>query len=257
MANGKKVQPWYPANDVEAEKAARGDAYQGVDGNFYQHEDMPKASAKNPPEAVADAAAGMTAQSTVDNVAPELTAPGAPEGSAAITDVDPVSKIVTLEPHLQATADDLDVIAAEEAAKLATSAPPSLDNTTSHRKATPGGPTNPSYDADEMDSTGENAKTDGIPGPRGADRPADVMSDDERAQIALKHDEKLRKGMSPTHSIDSTGKPKGEFEIQQMGHDKHGARIPDRVLYDEPVEKHATMVGPRGAGAPKDSFHKK
>lgn len=247
MANGKKVQPWYPANDVEAEKAARGDAYQGVDGNFYQHQDMPKASVKNPPEVVPAADPADDEEAELEQPQRDLT----PASDMAAQSTAPAVN------ESGPSAEDLDALAAEEAAKLATSAPPSLDNTTSHRKATPGGPTNPSYDADEMDSTGENAKTDGIPGPRGADRPADVMSDDERAQIALKHEEKLRKGMSPTHSIDSTGKPKGEFEIEQMGHDKHGARIPDRVLYDEPVQKHVPMVGPRGAGAPKDSFHKK
>lgn len=231
MANG---QPWYPANDVEAEKASRGEAYQGKDGEFYQHEDMPKASPKNPPAPAEPAAAEVAAETPAPH--PHATPPATRESGP--------------------TAADLDAVAAEEAINLATSAPASTISAPAP-KPTPGGPINPSYDADKYDSTGENLKQDGPLGPRGVNRPGDVMSDDERAQIAVKQEGKLRKGMSPTHSIDSVGKPKGSFKTVAQGHDKHGAKVPDKIDYTQPTEVHVPMVGPRGAGAPKDTFHKK
>lgn len=127
----------------------------------------------------------------------------------------------------------------------------------SFRKPTLGGPTNPSYDADKLDSTGENEKSGEVLGPRGADKPGDVMSDDERAAIAKKREDRLAKGMSPTHSTDSTGNPKGHFATIPQGNDKHGARIPDEIDYSTVVEPHLPTLGPRGPGAPKDTFHKK
>lgn len=127
----------------------------------------------------------------------------------------------------------------------------------SFRKPTLGGPTNPSYDADKLDSTGKNEKSGEVLGPRGADKPGDVMSDDERAAIAKKREDRLAKGMSPTHSTDSTGNPKGHFATIAQGNDKHGARIPDEIDYSTVVEPHLPALGPRGPGAPKDTFHKK
>ena len=179
------------------------------------------------------------------------------------------------------SAEDLDAVAAEDAARGATAAPdpgsaepvigprgtqappdtflapPSLENSASYRKAIPGGPTNPSYDSDKFDSTGQNEKDASPVGPRGANRPADVMNDDERKQIADKQEQKLRSGMSPTHSIDSIGRPKGVFATEAQGVDKHGMRVPDAVDYQDPVEAHEPMVGPRGVGAQKDTFHGK
>lgn len=127
----------------------------------------------------------------------------------------------------------------------------------SFMKPTLGGPTNPSYDADKLDSTGENEKSGEVLGPRGVDKPGDVMSDDERAAIAKKREDRLAKGMSPTHSTDSTGNPKGHFATIPQGNDKHGARIPDEIDYSTVIEPHLPTLGPRGPGAPKDTFHKK
>lgn len=173
----------------------------------------------------------LTEQPTIEDVAPELTVPDAPVGSAVITAVDVETKTVTFTP--------IPLI------------PPSF------RKPTLGGPTNPSYDADKLDSTGENEKSGEVLGPRGADKPGDVMSDDERAAIAKKREDRLAKGMSPTHSTDSTGNPKGHFATIPQGNDKHGARIPDEIDYSTVVEPHLPTLGPRGPGAPKDTFHKK
>lgn len=195
---------------------------------------------------------------------PAAAAP-APAPPAAIADeTNAVTGPFDLEAHATPpavsesgpSADDLDAMAAEEAAKLATSAPPSAENTTSHRQAVPGGPTNPSYDADKLDSTGENVKLDGIPGPRGVNLPLDVMGAGEREKIEQKREQRLAQGMSSTDSVDSTGKRKGHFETSPQGRDKHGMRLPDAVDYSAPVEEHAAMVGPRGQGAPKDTFHR-
>ena len=210
MANGKKQQGWYPANVDEEAKAARGEVYQGQDGEFYQHENMPKASPKNPPEPVASA-------------------------------VPP--------PSNQPSAADLDAVAAEEAVKEATAPAIKL------APAVTGGLA-PDFDTDKFDSTGKNVK-DGSPiAPRGADKPADVMTDAERAAIVTKQEARLAKGMPNTSMVDSIGKPKGAFKTVAQGLDKHGARIPDKVDYAQPVEAHNPVHGPRGKGAPKDTFHK-
>jgi len=232
LANGTKQQNWSPANAAELEKAERGEVYRGLDGKFYQHENMPKASPKNPPAAVqpGDPPAAPRPQT---QATPPATRESGPSSA------------------------DLDAVAAEEAAKHATAAPPSLEAPPSSAKPVPGGPTNPSYDADKYDSTGKNAKKDATPGPRGDNRPADVMSDDERAAVATKQETRLAQGMSSTHSIDSTGKPKGSFETVPQGLDKHGARLPDKVDYAKPVAPVPAQVGPRGQGAPKDTFHRK
>ncbi len=233
MANGKKVQPWFPANDTEAVKADAGKPYQGVDGNFYVHEDMASASAKNPPAPAAPEAASPSPDDPESHATPPAVSESGP------------------------SADDHEDAAAAEAEKLADSAPPSVENSTSHRKPIPGGPTDPSYDADKFDSTGKGEKQDGQLGPRGVNKPLDAMSEEERAELPTKQEERLRKGMSPTHSIDSVGKPKGVFAVKPQGLDKHGARIPDAIDYEHPIEPHVPMVGPRGKGAPKDTFHKK
>ena len=224
MANGKKQQGWYPANDVEGEKAAQGDVYQGQDGEYYQHENMPKASPKNPPapapEPVAD-----------DSKKPE-TGPGAPQAS-------------TYPP----SAADL-----ETAPKPAAVAPPAAP---SFMKPAPVAPRNVDYDADNLDSTpAHNPKDGSLIAPRGVNRPPDVMSEQEKADVADKQEAKRRVGMAVTHSVDSVGKPKGEFKTTPQGNDQHGMRIPDKVDYSNVVEAHNPVVGPRGAGAPKDTFHK-
>lgn len=81
MASGAKSMNWTPKNDTEEAKALKGEAYQGQDGKFYQHENMSKASPKNPPAAAAAVVAD---------------APKAPSSA------------------------DLDAVAAEESAKQAT-----------------------------------------------------------------------------------------------------------------------------------------
>jgi hypothetical protein len=220
MANGTKAQGWTPANEVEAGKAVLGDVYKGMDGKFYQHENISKATPRNPPAPAPH---------------PQATPPATKESGPSSA--------------------DLDAVAAEEAAKHATAAPPSLVSPPAP-KAAPGGPTNPSYDADKLDSTGKNEKSGVTPGPRGVNQPADVMSDEERAQAGIQQEARLSKNMSSTHSVDSIGAKKGAFEVTPQGLDKHGARIPDKVDYDKPVDPLPAQVGPRGIGAPKDTFHK-
>jgi hypothetical protein len=231
MGNGKKaqmVQPWFPANDVEAEKAAQGEVYQGVDGQRYQHQDMPKASPKNPPDPVTPPAPSEPN--------PHATPPAMNESGPTVPELGPRGDDAPADSHI-------------EPLKAPEPSP-------SFRPAIPGGPTNPSYDADKMDSTGKGEK-DGAPvGPRGVNRPGDVMSDADRAQIAVKAEEKLRKGMSSTDSVDSIGTPKGSFETIDQGLNQHGMRNPDKVDFDSPVEAHQPMVGPRGKGVPKDTFSK-
>jgi hypothetical protein len=202
MANGSKAMNWTPANDAEEAKAERGEVYQGKDGKFYQHENMPKASAKNPPASVE-------------------SAPKAP--SAA----------------------DLDAVAAEEAAKQATAAAPGAPST----KAV-------EADFDKVDSTGKNLKSGAIPGPKGKDAPPDVLSDAERSKIASAAEARISKNMANTHAVDSIGNKKGSFKVVPQGLDRNGAKIPDKVDYSKPVTPVAAQLGPRGSGAPKDTFHR-
>jgi hypothetical protein len=152
--------------------------------------------------------------------------------------------------------------------------PPSLPNTTSHRDGEKGGPTNPSLDTVRLDSLG-NAKTadvnrdpedpegktvpepvDGSEeiGPRGHGMPADVMTEAERQAKADAAEKKMQAGLAPTNTIDSRGDAKGAFKVIPQGNDKHGMRLPDKVT-SQIVEPVAAQVGPRGAGAPLDSFH--
>jgi hypothetical protein len=221
MAAAKKTPGWYPADDIQAEKAAQGEVYKGQDGEYYQHENMPTASPKNPP------------------------APAAP---APVADISKKPEAGPQTPPTPSAA-DLDAVAAEEAAKEATAAPVAP-------KQVLGGPQSPSYDSDKFDSTGKNVKTDPRPGPRGQNLPPDVMTDEERAASAKKAEAKLASGLASTHAIDSVGNKKGSFEVVPQGNDKHGARIPDEVDYSKPVQPVAAQVGPRGKNAPKDTFHR-
>jgi hypothetical protein len=215
MANGRKMG-WYPANADEEEKAAAGEPYQGLDGKFYRHENMPAATPKNPPAPVAPAAAAV----------PQPAPPPSSQPSAA----------------------DLDAVAAEEAVKQATAPPAKLPPTVTGGLA-------PDFDTDKFDSTGKSVK-DGSPiAPRGADKPPDVMTDAERAAVVRKQEAKLAKGMPNTSMVDSIGKRKGAFKVIPQGLDRNGARIPDKVDYSQPVEVHNPVHGPRGKGAPKDTFH--
>lgn len=113
----------------------------------------------------------------------------------------------------------------------------------------------PSLDSNAKDSLG-NLKENVVPlGPRGADTPPDVMTDAKKQAIADKVEARLKAGMSSTAKTDSTGKLKGSFAVTLRGNDKNGARYPDAVDYSKPLEAPPVHVGPRGAGAPQDSFH--
>lgn len=117
-----------------------------------------------------------------------------------------------------------------------------------------GGPTQPSLDSDKFDSLG-SAKADlGPIGPRGDGAPLDVMTEEDRVKVAQASEKRLQAGMSSTAHVDSVGNKKGEFEVKCEGHDKHGARIPDKVDFSKPTEA-VPMVGPRGKGAQPDTYH--
>lgn len=174
-------------------------------------------------------------------------------------------------PNLPTSA-DLDAVAAEVKAVEATNtpaaipdveeqkpashdaAPPSLPNTSSHIQGVKGGPLNPSLDSDKFDSLGE-PKEGGPVGPRGATLPLDVMTDADRQAVTDKQEARLKAGMSSTDHVDSRGNPQGAFKITPMGNNAMGARIPDHVDDSVLVEPNPPQVGPRGAGAPQDTFH--
>lgn len=107
-------------------------------------------------------------------------------------------------------------------------------------------------DTTKKDSLGNEKSDDRTFGAASA---PDSLTADERQANADVKDAQLRQGMASTVKKDSTGKPKGHFEVVPQGNDKHGARIPDKVNYSKPVEAPPVMVGPRGVGAAKDSFH--
>lgn len=135
------------------------------------------------------------------------------------------------------SAADLDVVAAEQKAKEATS-----------KVAV-------SLDPDKQDSLGNMKENVVAIGPRGADAPADLMTEADKQAARDKQDARLRVGMSSTVGKDSTGAAKGSFQVTPQGNDNHGMRLPDKVDYSKPVESPAAHVGPRGANAPQDCFH--
>ncbi|HLW79306.1 MAG TPA: hypothetical protein VKU44_06870 [Terriglobia bacterium] len=136
------------------------------------------------------------------------------------------------------------------------------------KKAIDGAPHNPSLDSDLVDSLGnpkseqamsedgksldpdklttvEKAGTAGRIGPRGKERPLDVMSAEEKQKLDAKREAALAKGMSSSAKTDSIGQLKGNFE------DAKKERSEDTRLESEHY-----MVGPRGKGAVNaDSFH--
>lgn len=183
-----------------------------------------------------------------------------------------------MTPHLPTSA-DLDAVAADQAAADATkgqphpqatpaahpqvedqtaqpgNAPDSLPNENSHRKPVQGGPTQPSLDTTEFDDMG-NKKTDAGPhGPRGVNLPADVQTEEQRQAAADAKEKVMQAGLAPTNAIDSRGELKGRFAVTPQGHDEHGMRLPDKVDTSKVLEPVAAHVGPRGSGAPLDSFH--
>lgn len=128
---------------------------------------------------------------------------------------------------------DLDAVAAEQAAKQATAGP----------------------DTSKVDSLG-NVKTDlRTFGPQGVGLPGDTQTAEQRKAADDARDAKLGENMPDTSAVDSVGSKKGHFAVIPQGFDKHGARIPDKVDWSTPIETVAQHAGPRGKGAPKDTFH--
>lgn len=172
------------------------------------------------------------------------------DSRVALTDIEVVKAAPTmadavnvgLDENVQAVKDHFDH-----------AAPDSLPNPTSHVKGIPGGPTQPSLDTDKFDDFGHEKK-DGPVGPRGHSLPQDSMLAEDRAAAAAKSEDDKKELYASTATQDSRGDQKGTFAVTPQGHDKHGMRIPDKVDYSKPVEPPA-QHGPRGNGAPKDSFH--
>ena len=134
-------------------------------------------------------------------------------------------------------------------------APDSLPNLASHRKPILGGPTQPSLDSDKFDGFGHaKDETEARPGGRGHGAPADSMLAEDRAAAAAKSEDEKKSLYASTATLDSAGKPKGTFQVTPQGNNIHGMRIPDKVDYSKPVEA-PVPHGPRGTGAPKDSFN--
>lgn len=140
------------------------------------------------------------------------------------------------------------------------------------KKAIEGGPHQPSRNEDLVDSAG-NPKTEHpasesdqeshepvteapLVGPRGANVSPEHLTEKQKAESAAKQLEREQRGMSSTAAVDSRGESKHVHAHEVQGHDKHGARIPDKKL-DTIVEEAPKHIGPRGKGAPKDTFHKK
>lgn len=184
-------------------------------------------------------------------------APGAgPEGTVVVNAVDTENNTVTLAPHPQATAPAHPEVEVQTSAPGL--APDSLPNPTSHGTQVFGGPTQPSIDTTKFDDIG-NVKDLGDHGegfgPRGKNMPRDVMTDAQKQAHADAAEKVLQAGLAPTNAIDSVGKAKGSFVVTPQGHDDHGMRLPDKVDYSQPIEPVAAHVGPRGVGAPQDTFH--
>lgn len=138
---------------------------------------------------------------------------------------------------------DLDAVAKEAEVKEATAPKPPTAQAVG-----------PSLDSDKKDSLG-NEKDGVAVGPRGADLPPDVMTDADKQKVADAHEARLSKNMSSTDGKSSTGTPKGSFQTTAQGVNLHGMKIPDKIDYSKPVEAPPAQVGPRGVGAPQDTYH--
>jgi hypothetical protein len=115
--------------------------------------------------------------------------------------------------------------------------------------------TDPNRDTTKEDSLG-NKKTDlGTFGPKGDSLPPDVQTDAQRQAAADAKEAKLQQGMASTVAVDSLGEQKGRFAVTPQGYDKQGAKIPDEVDRSQVVEAQPVFTGPRGQGAPQDTFH--
>jgi hypothetical protein len=177
------------------------------------------------------------------------------------------------------SAADLDAVAEEQKAKEATaqpaeqSTPPAIPEVPEQGSAAGFAPdsiagpasflsvsdktdwSDPDRDTTKQDSLG-NVKSDQRTfGPKGAAVPPDGQTPDERQSAEERRDAKMREHMPSTVGVDSIGRPKGHFRVIPQGYDRHGARIPDKVDTSQPIEPPPAHVGPRGSGAPADSFH--
>lgn len=183
------------------------------------------------------------------------------------------------------SAADLDAVAAEEQtkAKTASKAETKPDAALSTIAAIPGTPeqpsrpgaapesqmsassflpanpdvnwTDPKLNTATHDSMG-NVKSDKyVAGPKGDSLPPDTQTPAERQAKADAHEQKLQQGMTPTVLKDSVGNPKGTFAVTPGGKTKKGVKLPDVVDYSKPIEPPAVHVGPRGIGAPQDTYH--
>lgn len=174
----------------------------------------------------------------------------------------------------QPSAADLDAVAAEQAAAEATShSTPAATPVPPEQPSTPGaapapalGPasfltanpnvdwSDPNRDGSKVDSLG-NEKTDTYQaGPKGKSLPPDVQTDAQKQAAMDAENQRLSQNMANTQGVDSTGKPKGTFEITPGGRTRQGVKLPDTVHYDKPIEAPQKMVGPRGVNAPKDTY---
>lgn len=93
-------------------------------------------------------------------------------------------------------------------------------------------------------------------GPRGVGAPNESLEAEEKRLRDRIADIRAQRGMSSTDQVDSIGNAQHVFKQEEQGHDKHGMRIPDKST-GEIVETAPVHVGPRGAGAPPDTFHGK
>jgi hypothetical protein len=93
-------------------------------------------------------------------------------------------------------------------------------------------------------------------GPRGAGAPNESLADEEKRLRERLADIRSQRGMSNTDQVDSIGNAQHAFKHEVQGHDKHGARIPD-LNTGEIVESAPAHIGPRGLGAPPETFHGK
>lgn len=159
----------------------------------------------------------------------------APSGTFAS---DPVAAEVVSSPlaaeevaDVQAPAPPVDVVApiAEVPAALISAGAPDKSNSNLHDSA--GKPKLQQNEAGEHEPITEAQ----LIGPRGTDAPLDALSETARASIAAKLAEKAKSTV--TDAIDSTGK-------EQVAHDGAGN-------LEGP---HPQNYGPRGTGAPKDTY---
>lgn len=113
----------------------------------------------------------------------------------------------------------------------------------------------PKLDTTKKDSLGNEKLDAGTFGPKGANPPADVQTADQRQAAADAKEARLKGHMASTVTVDSLGRQKGRFAVTPQGFNEHGAKIPDLVDYNQVVEALPVYVGPRGKGAPSDTFH--